>query len=232
MHVGWWLMPRVASEDEEAVLQSALRRAAPADLRLIETFRWEPGAGFIRLPAHLARLTATAAALGIAVAEAAVERVLARVTGETPRRVRLTVTLAGAVAMTSTPLAPNPAALSVCIAAQRLAAADPWLRLKTSVRPQYDAARAMLPNGVDEALLLNERGEICEGTISTVFADLGSGLVTPPLRCGLLPGVLRAELLASGACREAVLRTGDLHRARLMVGSSLRGLIPARLAEA
>jgi 4-amino-4-deoxychorismate lyase len=86
-----------------------------------------------------------------------------------------------------------------------------------------------LPAGVDEAIFANRRGEICEGTISNLFFDMGSGLRTPPLACGLLPGVLRAELLETGRAREAVLTLADLGSARLWCGNALRGLIPARL---
>jgi 4-amino-4-deoxychorismate lyase len=89
-----------------------------------------------------------------------------------------------------------------------------------------------LPAGVDEAVFLNERGEVCEGAITTVFADLGDGLVTPPLACGLLPGILRAEMLTLGRAREGLLGMDDLVRAQLFVGNALRGLIPARLAAA
>ena len=47
---------------------------------------------------------------------------------------------------------------------------------------------------------------------------------------GLLPGVLRAELLAEGRAREAVIGRSDLIDAgSLLIGNSLRGLIPARL---
>jgi 4-amino-4-deoxychorismate lyase len=49
---------------------------------------------------------------------------------------------------------------------------------------------------------------------------------TPPLSCGLLPGVLRAEL----ACAEEILRAEDLPQVRLWVGNALRGLIPAVFA--
>jgi 4-amino-4-deoxychorismate lyase len=63
------------------------------------------------------------------------------------------------------------------------------------------------------------------------FADMGDGvLLTPPLRCGLLPGVLRGELLESGKAKEAMLTEEDLRRANaIFVGNSLRGLIRARL---
>jgi 4-amino-4-deoxychorismate lyase len=207
-------------------VESALR---PAGLKLIETFRWEPEAGFVRLPAHLARLAAAAAHLRIPFDRAALDRVLGGVAGAEPLRVRLTLAVDGEVAVTVAPLGPVKACWTVCIAGERLESADPWLRLKSTERRRHDAARAALLPGADEAVLLNERGEVCEGTITNVFADLGDGLVTPPLACGLLPGVLRAELLEAGACREAVLRPSDLGRARLFVGNSLRGLIPARL---
>jgi 4-amino-4-deoxychorismate lyase len=115
------------------------------------------------------------------------------------------------------------------VAAAALDSRDPWLAVKSTERRRHDAARAALAPGIEEAVFLNERGEVCEGTISNVFADLGEGLVTPPLSAGLLPGVLRAELLARGACREAVLRAADLGRGRLFVGNALRGLVPARL---
>ena len=68
---------------------------------------------------------------------------------------------------------------------------------------------------------------VSTGTITTVFFDAGAGLRTPPLACGLLPGVLREEMLDTGQAREAVLRGEDLGRVRLWVGNSLRGLIPA-----
>src|SRR3546814_9833273 len=46
----------------------------------------------------------------------------------------------------------------------------------------------------DEVLLLNERGEVCEGTITNLFVEAETGqFLTPALSSGLLPGVLRAE---------------------------------------
>ncbi|MFN7053160.1 MAG: aminotransferase class IV, partial [Gemmobacter sp.] len=85
---------------------------------------------------------------------------------------------------------------------------------------------AALPDGVEELIFLNERDEVCEGTITNLFFDRGQGICTPPRACGLLPGVLRAGLIAEG-CREEVLPAEDLPRVRLWVGNALRGLIPA-----
>ena len=105
----------------------------------------------------------------------------------------------------------------------------PRLAHKTTDRALYDRARAALPAGVDEYLFLNERGEAAEGTITTLFFDLGDGLRTPPLSSGCLPGCLRAELLATGRAREEPLPASLLPRAKLWMGNSLRGLIPAVL---
>ena len=80
-------------------------------------------------------------------------------------------------------------------------------------------------------LFANERGELCEGAITSVFFDVGEGLCTPPAVCGLLPGILRSALLEQGACREAVLQASDLSAARLWVGNSLRGMIEAVLVD-
>jgi 4-amino-4-deoxychorismate lyase len=211
-------------------VEGALRRSAPDGLRLIETLRWEPAAGFPRLPPHLDRLGGGAAALGVAFDRGAVERALGAVCGSGPLRVRLTLGLDGGLAVETAPLPATKPEWVVRVAEARVASADPWLRLKTTERRLYDAARASLPEGADEVVFLNERGEVCEGTITNVFLDLGGDLLTPPAACGLLPGVLRAELLASRICREAVLAPADLARGRLFVGNALRGLIPARLA--
>ena len=79
----------------------------------------------------------------------------------------------------------------------------------------YQAARAEFSREeADEVLLLNERGEVCEGTITNVFVDIGEPvLVTPPL---LWPAARRAARRAAGTgtAREAVLTEADLRAAQ------------------
>ena len=53
--------------------------------------------------------------------------------------------------------------------------------------------------------------------------------MTPPVPAGLLPGVLRAELIASGRAVEGVLGLEDLTSGgRVYLGNSVRGLVPAQ----
>lgn len=213
--------------------EGALRDGTAAGLELIETLRWEPGVGFIRLERHLARLEKSARALGFAHDDAAVREVLTgSVGGNEPLRVRLTLAKDGRIGVTNARFEPLPANAiwTLRIADKRLDSADPLLRHKTTRRQVYEAARAEFSRDeADEVLLLNERGEVCEGTITNVFVDIGEpALVTPALDCGLLPGVLRGEMIDAGKAKEVVLTEGDLRVAKaIYVGNSLRGLIHA-----
>jgi len=209
-------------------VESALREGGGAPgLRLIETLRWE--AGFVRLDRHLARMARGAAALGWDFPR---DRVVAAMqAGRTgAERVRVTLSAEGEVEVTAGAFVPVAGPWRVGLAGERLRSDDPWLGLKTTRRGAYDRARAAL-SGLDEAVLVNERGEVCDGTITTVFFDRGAGMRTPPLSCGLLPGVLREEMLETGLCAEEVLRVEELASVRLWVGNSLRGLIPAEWVE-
>ena len=69
-------------------------------------------------------------------------------------------------------------------------------------------------------------GFLTEGSFTTLFVDRGGTLVTPPLARGLLPGVLRAELIDSGRAIEGELTPDDL-AGGFFIGNALRGLIPA-----
>ncbi|MBK4215427.1 aminotransferase class IV [Paracoccus caeni] len=178
---------------------------------------------------HLARLRRDCAAVGFPLDEDRVADTLSGLSFAGPTRLRLTVDALSGIGLTHAPLPPNPPFWRVQISTVRLDSDDPWLRIKTTHRPAYDTAREALAEGVDEAILLNQRDEVCEGTITNLFLRRDGRLLTPALQCGLLPGVLRASLLARGEAEEAVLRPDDLSDGELLLGNALRGLIPAQL---
>lgn len=212
-------------------MESPFRRPIPAGTRLIETFGWLPDAGFVRLDRHLARMARSSAAMGFAFDVSAAQVALA-VAGDTALRCRLTLGSDG-FAFTTTPMAPVSGPWTLRIATHRVESEDAWLAHKTTQRALYDDTRANLPTGIDEAIFLNEREELCEGTITNLFVTLENGdMLTPPLSSGLLPGILRETLIENGTAREALIDPTLLHEAKaLHVGNSLRGLIPARLTE-
>ncbi len=211
--------------------EGALRDRLGAGDALIETLRYEPSAGLVRLERHLTRIAASARAFAIPFDRKRAEAVLAAAAqGKQPLRVRLTLAVDSDIAASATHFA----ALSpdvrwrLTVASTRLDSGDPLLRHKTSRRSAYEQARAEFPPAeADEVLLLNEHGEVCEGVITNVFVDSGSGtLLTPAVACGLLPGILRGELIDKGRAVEERLTVADLRTARaIFVGNSLRGLI-------
>lgn len=204
-------------------MESALLAGAGAPgLKLIETLCWD-GQRLVRLPLHLARLARSARALGWGCDLAQAEAALRAGVPVGAARMRLTLDASGAVEVQAAALPAAKPEWRVGLASAPLNSGDPWLTVKSTQRAGYDAARASLPDGLDEVIFRNEHGEICDGSITTVFFDRGQGMRTPPLSCGLLPGVLRAEL----GVAEEVLLVQDLPRVRLWIGNSMRGLIPA-----
>lgn len=199
----------------------------PPGLRLIETILWD-GAKFPRLHRHRARLAKSAAEFGFQHDPEAILQSLSPIAPDAPARVRLTLGPGGDIEVTVAAVPKLTLPWRVALARESLCSGNRFLRHKTTERALYDTARAAMPQGIDELIYQNERGEVCEGTITTVFFDLGEGLSTPPVACGCLPGVLRAEMLDGGICREAILPADRLRDAHLWVGNALRGLIPAR----
>jgi len=211
-------------------MESALRDQAQSDLRVFETMLWTPDQGVHRLDLHLARLKRGCEQVGFRAGN--IDGILSVIKRDGPQRIRLSVGSENDVQIETwdfVPLAPD-VVWAVSFAQEQVRSDDPWLQIKTTKRALYNKLRADLVAGVDEVIVLNERQEVCEGTITNIFVDLGEGLVTPPLSSGLLPGILRQELLATGKAREQVLLAGDLIGAKsIYVGNSLRGLIKARL---
>ncbi|HCT92864.1 MAG TPA: branched-chain amino acid aminotransferase [Lachnospiraceae bacterium] len=81
--------------------------------------------------------------------------------------------------------------------------------------------------GADELIFLNSRGEICEGTVSNIFFVSGGRLFTPPVSCGLLPGIVRRFVMESFSVTEQVLRREDAAKMEeCFVTNSLMGIMP------
>ncbi|HZX29846.1 MAG TPA: aminodeoxychorismate synthase component I [Rhodocyclaceae bacterium] len=218
------------AEWQECLLKSAFLTDLDPELKLIETLRREDGR-YPRLQGHLDRLRRSAVWFGFPFDETAVGQALAASSAPGTWRVRLTLDKAGAVEVTAALLGPEPAGPRfAAIAEDRIDSRDPLRGHKTTVRFAYDAALktiAARPE-VFDVLFLNERGEVAEGARSNIFVERDGVLLTPPLASGALPGVLRAELLATGRAREVVLTPADLSEGFLL-GNALRGLIPVRL---
>ncbi len=227
----------LAERRECEVKAGFLRRAAP-DLTapvcdLIETMRFEPESGIALLELHLARMKASAAALGFTFDRHALRNQIQALCFEldAPSRVRLLVARSGASALETAPLpALLPAPVKVAALPHPLDSSDWRLAHKTSDRGFYeDALAAARSFGADEAVLVRGDGLVTEGSWTSIFADGPDGvLLTPPLALGLLPGVLREHLIAEGKAREAELTLETL-AGGFWIGNALRGMMRAQL---
>jgi len=103
--------------------------------------------------------------------------------------------------------------LAYIILAQRhLQTPDFWLQHKTTFRPDYEKARQWLQSQPDyfDCVFLNQYEHVCEGSRSTIYVQLDDNWYTPPLTCGVLPGIMREILLESGQVYERILSKDEL----------------------
>jgi para-aminobenzoate synthetase/4-amino-4-deoxychorismate lyase len=211
----------------ECQVKAKVLTAGRTRFSLLETMLWTPGDGVFLLPYHLTRLRDSAAYFGIPVEMDRIREELITQAASCPRephRMRLLVGQNGCISCQATPLShtPLPQPVALRLAPTPVDSANPFLYHKTTHRQVYDAARAARPD-CDDVLLWNERGEITEACIANVVVQLDGELLTPPLRCGLLPGTFRAYLLDQGKVREQIIPVDALKRCtRIYVVNSVR----------
>jgi para-aminobenzoate synthetase/4-amino-4-deoxychorismate lyase len=221
----------VADSEPAAEWAESLAKArflAPSAPRtLIETMRITPD-GIPRLALHLDRLAASVGRFGWRLDRQAIEAKLRMLEVAGPRRLRLLLGADGAIALLVSPLPPQlEGPVSVAVVPLPVNNGDWRLHHKTGDRAFYDTARRA--SGAFECLFVRPDGLLTEGSFTNLFVERDGTLLTPPAGLGLLPGVLRAELLQSGRAVEAELTAADLANGFLL-GNSLRGLFPACLA--
>jgi len=163
------------------------------------------------------------------------DRLIATIAGETSaRRVRLTLAGDGEVQVTVVPFVAEAtdATWRYAISERRTDSSDPLFHHKTTSRAIYDEELARLRDacGVDEVVFVNERGEVTEGSRTTIFLERDGRWLTPPLASGVLDGCLRREMIERGdpIIEERVLTADDLASGQVWFGNALRGLIRGR----
>jgi para-aminobenzoate synthetase/4-amino-4-deoxychorismate lyase len=206
------------------------RASMPFDL--LETLALEEGR-LRHVADHLARLQQAAAHFSIPWNAGAVHQCLQALADGHPQglwRVRLLLGAAGQPRAEAFALQPTPQPVRLQLAGGPLMEAhSEFVRFKTTRRAHY-AAFAPTETGVFDTVLWNAAGEITESTFGNIAMLLDGRWVTPPLSCGLLPGVGRAVALRDGRVCEAVVRLQDLPRVQGWAFiNSLRGWLQARL---
>ena len=213
----------------------AVRASAPFDL--LETLALVDGQ-FRHLDAHLERLQRAAVHFNYRFDALAVQLFLYHFAAAQPQgawRVRFLLNAAGQPRAEAFALQATAEPVRLQLATRPFTEAhSEFVRHKTTRRAHY-AAFAPNPSeapGIFDTVLWNEAGEITESTFGNIAMLLDGRWVTPPLPCGLLPGVGRAVLLDQGRVQEAVVRLEDLPRVQGWAFiNSLRGWLAAEMVE-
>ena len=189
------------------------------EFQLLETMRWTDEDGFFLLERHLERMQESAHYFGFTLDLGAVRsRLEGSVRGRTaPARIRLLTGREGTIDVQVADLVSTPEVLTAALAVSPIDAADVFLYHKTTRRAVYESAQSALPD-VDVVLLWNAAGEITEATVFNIVVEVDGRKVTPPVDCGLLPGTLRAELLAAGEIEERRVLVSELQDATRVWG--------------
>jgi len=218
---------RPASEYAECLHKAAFLAQPPAP-RLLESLLLEQG-HYPRLEQHLDRLHWSASRLGYSCDQPQIRQALlehaAGTTGQ--HKTRLLLAADGNCQIESSELQQIQQPLKIAVATTLVDPNDLLLYLKTEHRERYEQARQEQPEA-DEVLLINDRGELTEGSFTNLVLKLDGRLVTPPLASGLLPGIMRQELLEQGTIEEQVLYPRDLQQAEeIWLINSVRGWLRA-----
>jgi para-aminobenzoate synthetase/4-amino-4-deoxychorismate lyase len=215
-------------EFEECLIKANNLEPLDSSFDLIETMRWSADSGCFLLPIHLKRLSESAVYFGF---NFDAERVLqslrkleSSLANET-YRVRLSLRRDGNVCFEANFLDESARLFTdVCLAANPIDSNNPMLYHKTSDRGAYERALREAGGG-DDVLLFNERGEVTESTIANFAFELDGQLYTPPIECGLLPGIYRAWLIGQGQLKERAISVEDaLNLPHIFLMNSVRGL--------
>jgi para-aminobenzoate synthetase/4-amino-4-deoxychorismate lyase len=215
-----------ADEWAECLAKGDFAKVDNHEFDLIETMRFEPMAGILRLEQHLERMKASALYFGFEFDRHEMRNRLHAGIFHLERlsKIRLMVSRHGAQAVEIWPLE-DVAEWRVGVTPLPVAPQDFRLRHKITDRAFYDDARRARPD-CDEVIFVGRDGLLTEGSITALFVERDGKFLTPRLETGLLPSILRRELLQSGQAEESDLRIQDLADG-FWVGNSLRGLIKA-----
>ena len=224
------------AEWQEWLHKQAFLARASEPFEVLETLALVDGV-YRHQAEHLARMAEAAQHFGYPWQPAAVHaclQALAAQHGSGPWRVRLLLDRFGQPRAEPFALQPTATPVRLQLAPRPLAEAHgEWVRFKTTRRAHYAAFAPAPGSGIFDTVLFNAEGEITESTFGNLAMQMDDGRwLTPPLACGLLPGVGRAVALREGRVQEGVVRVQDLHRVRRWAFiNSLRGWLDAELIQ-
>ncbi len=216
-------------EYEECSLKADFLTQQRVDYQLIESILWD--GDFRLLGFHMERLQASAEYFNFSFHKEDTFRKLKsceeQLPMEAPSKVRLLLSADGMLTLESQLLTENSPTSKILLSDEKTSSKDRFFYHKTTRRELYEKEFARASElGYADVVFRNEKGEVTEGAISNIFIEKDGKLFTPPLGCGLLPGVFRRHILETDArASERILLPYDLeHADAIYACNAIRGM--------
>ena len=198
-----------SDEYQECQIKAQVLTLNQPDFSLLETILWQPDDGYFVLDYHLQRLQASAIYFDFNLDINSLKTQLDKLTKtflNQAYKVRLLLDSCGEITYQTMPLSSvnNQEFVKLGMCSTPVDSNNLFLYHKTTNRQVYETAKAAFPD-CDDVLLWNERGEITETCIGNIVVELNREFLTPPVKCGLLAGTFRADLLEKGKIREEII---------------------------
>jgi para-aminobenzoate synthetase/4-amino-4-deoxychorismate lyase len=117
------------------------------------------------------------------------------------------------------------------ISNKTISSSNKFQYFKTSNRKLYDQEYKLYSSkGFFDTIFINEKNQLAEGAITNIFINKGGIWYTPPVSCGILPGIYRKYWLRTELnTKEEILYKDDLLIAdEIILTNSLRGKVKVK----
>ncbi|HSP88905.1 MAG TPA: chorismate-binding protein, partial [Ignavibacteriaceae bacterium] len=218
-------------EYEEVLLKSNFLLKPFPYFELFETMKFSHGE-FQRLNLHLKRLQESASYFLFKYDEELIikslDYELEDYSSSKDYKVKLTLNKWGKVKVEVSDFPETPEEIKIIISNKVISSGNRFQSFKTTFRDLYNSEyKKYSDKGFFDVIFINEKNQVVEGSITNIFINKTGLMYTPPVSCGILPGVFRKYWLQTNInIKEEVLYKDDLLIAdEIILTNSLRGII-------
>jgi len=222
------------SEYDECLLKGKFFTQNSDSFSLIECFLHDNN-GYQYLEQHLQRLSYSANKLDFRLNSQELEEKLIEKSNHLKGSFKIRVILhkSGAYNIEHMPIEVDNKARLITLSKNKVFSDNWMLKYKSTKRSFYNEEyQKYNSQGYYDVIFTNEKNEITEGSFNNIFIRKKNIWYTPPVECGLLPGIKRQQLLSSTSinAQEKILFIGDLETAdEIFLTNSVRGTVKTQL---
>ncbi len=154
--------------------------------------------------------------------------------GSSPRGIAIPAVTTPTLIVKAMPYASSDAPVSVVTSSYQTHNISPLCHMKhLGYQVRILAKQEAIEQGFDDALLLNQNNFLVSATCSNVFVIINKRIITPPLKDGCLPGIVRGLLIKLAKNKAILLDVKSLSKSQipqiesLFLSNSLTGMQPA-----